>query len=421
MQANWRLGSLFGIPFYINSSWLAILLLVTISNAAEVQATGALPGNAAGWLGWPVGLCIALLLFASVLLHELGHSLTAKAQGIEVNSITLFLFGGVAAIERESDTPGRAFQVAIAGPLVSFALFAVFANATQLWPGASLWQLATSDLARINLVLGGFNLLPGLPLDGGQVLKAAVWRLTGDRLAGSRWAARAGLSLGAIGIAFGLAAAIAWGSLGTVWLSLISWFIFRNANNYRRVTHLQQVLLELSAADVMTREFRVVDATASARQLTDELFALGDRLVRVPCFAAADGRYRGLVRWQALQGIAAAETTPAELAIPLSEIPHVRETTRLADVVVQLEASRQSWLTVLNPAETVAGVLNWGDIVKAIAERGVWKVSEAQLQEIVAEGRYPASMRLGAIARITTQSHGGASDRPDRCDSDKQT
>ena len=118
MQAGWRIGSIFGIPLYIDSSWFLILLLVTLANGQDYLEWGQI-------LSWSAGLAVSLLLFGSVLLHELGHSLVAKSQGIQVNSITLFLFGGIASIDRESKTPGQAFQVAIAGPLVSLGLFFV--------------------------------------------------------------------------------------------------------------------------------------------------------------------------------------------------------------------------------------------------------------------------------------------------------
>jgi len=118
MQSGWRIGAILGIPLFIDSSWFIILFLVTVSYGLD-------PGWQQAWgiLAWGMGLALALLLFGSVLLHELGHSMAAKLQGIDVNSITLFLFGGIASIDKESKTPGDAFKVAIAGPLVSFLLF----------------------------------------------------------------------------------------------------------------------------------------------------------------------------------------------------------------------------------------------------------------------------------------------------------
>ncbi|MBD0336188.1 MAG: site-2 protease family protein, partial [Cyanobacteria bacterium Co-bin13] len=184
MQSGWRVGSLFGIPFFIDTSWLVILLLVTYSYGVDPVWQ-----NAWGTLAWGMGLILALLLFSSVLLHELGHSLAAKQQGIQVNSITLFLFGGIAAIEQESKTPGEAFQVAIAGPLVSFGLYLLLTALGTLPILPEPAQVVAINVAQINLVLTLFNLIPGLPLDGGQVLKALVWKITKSRTKGIRWAA----------------------------------------------------------------------------------------------------------------------------------------------------------------------------------------------------------------------------------------
>jgi len=140
MQTGWRVGSLLGIPLYIDPSWFFIVALVTFVNAGAIQQQEIY----ASWgplLPWLVGLAMALLLFGSVLLHELGHSIVARSQGIQVNSITLFLFGGVAAIAHESKTPGKAFQVAIAGPMVSFGLFGLMFLLIGVLPSQSPVQV----------------------------------------------------------------------------------------------------------------------------------------------------------------------------------------------------------------------------------------------------------------------------------------
>jgi Zn-dependent protease len=139
MQANWRIGSLFGIPFFLDPSWFFILAFLTLVNARNFTPSFGTT------LAWSAGFVMALLLFGSVVLHELGHSLVARSQGITVNSITLFVFGGIASIERESKSPGEAFQVAIAGPAVSLILFGLFYLISQVLPLA--------DMGRV--ILGG--------------------------------------------------------------------------------------------------------------------------------------------------------------------------------------------------------------------------------------------------------------------------
>jgi len=398
IQSNWRIGSLFGIPFFIDPSWFFILALVTLLKAGNFDP------SFQSVSAWSLGLVMALLLFASVLLHELGHSLVARSQGIKVNSITLFIFGGVAAIDRESQTPGDAFQVAIAGPGVSLCLFGLFYGLTQVLPTENLGYLVAADLARINLVLTLFNLIPGLPLDGGQVLKAAIWKLTGNRLQGVRWAAQAGKLIGSLAIAVSLGLTLLTGVWTVLWLALIGSFVYRNANAYDRLTILQEALLELQASDAMTRNFRVLDATMSLRSFADE-YILADIQTNKPYYAASEGRYRGLVKIQDLQTIERSRwemESLESLVHPLSDIATVEEKTPLIDVINTLETWQLKHLTVLSPAGAIAGVIDRGDIVRAVAGRLNLPISQEQIQQIKAEGSYPSWLKLSAIAKATT-------------------
>lgn len=398
IQSNWRIGSLFGIPFFIDPSWFFILALVTLLKAGNFDP------SFQSISAWSLGLVMALLLFASVLLHELGHSLVARSQGIKVNSITLFIFGGVAAIDRESQTPGDAFQVAIAGPGVSLCLFGLFYGLTQVLPTENLGYLVAADLARINLVLTLFNLIPGLPLDGGQVLKAAIWKLTGNRLQGVRWAAQAGKVIGSLAIAVSLGLTLLTGVWTILWLALIGTFVYRNANAYDRLSILQEALLELQASDAMTRNFRVLDATMSLRSFADE-YILADIQTNKPYYAASEGRYRGLVKIQDLQTIERSRweiESLESLVHPLSEIATVEEKTPLIDVIKTLDTCQLKHLTVLSPAGAIAGVIDRGDIVQAVAGRLNLPISQEQIQQIKAEGSYPSWLKLSAIAKATT-------------------
>jgi len=400
MQASWRIGSLFGIPLFLDPSWFFILAFVTIINAQNLDPTF---GSSWAWSG---GFVMALLLFGSVVLHELGHSLAARSQGIKVNSITLFLFGGVASIDRESKTPGEAFQVAIAGPAVSLTLFGLFYALSQALPPSSLGENIVSDLARINLVLALFNLIPGLPLDGGQVLKAAVWKLTGNRFQGVRWAARTGIAFGGLAIALGLGVGLLTGEfLGSMWIALIGWFVFRNASLYDRLTTLQEALLQLVASDAMTREFRVVDANQKLLAFADE-YIVADMQTPMPYYASANGRYRGLVAIEDLHFVERSrwETQTLESIVrPLSEIATVEEKTSLVEVINTLEARPLNRLTVLSPAGTVAGVIDRGDIVRAVATKLHLPITDAEIKRIKAEGSYPQALQLPAIAQATCQ------------------
>ncbi len=399
MQANRQIGSLFGIPLFLDPSWFLILAFVTIVNALDLYPKFGLV------LGWSGGLVMALLLFGSVILHELGHSLVARSQGIKVNSITLFIFGGVASIDRESKTPSEAFQVAIAGPAVSLTLFGLFYLVTQALPTPSLAQVLALDLARINLVLALFNLIPGLPLDGGQVLKAAVWKLTGNRFQGVRWAAKTGKVLGGLAIALGLVLVLLTGQWSAIWMTLIGGFVFRNATAYDQLTNLQEALLQVVASDAMSRDFRVVDANQTLRSFADE-YILTDTQTPRPYYAAANGRYRGLVAIEDLHFVERSrwETEILESIVrPLSEIPTVEEKTSLVEVINSLEARQLKRLTVISPAGAIAGVIDRGDIVRAVAKKLNLPIPDAEIKRIKAEGTYPPGLQLPAIAKATNE------------------
>jgi Zn-dependent protease len=394
MRGQWQIGSFFGIPFYLDTSWFIIVGLVSLANATEINQQ--ILGNNQIWLGGVLGLLLALLLFASVLLHELGHSLAARTQGITVNSITLFLFGGVAAIERESKTPLGAFWVAIAGPLVSFALFIIFWTMGNLGQQWLIVRYFGQNLGQINLFLGLFNLIPGLPLDGGQILKALVWKLSGDRLVGVRWAARSGQGIGLIGVALGLISLFVIGDAGGAWLALVGWFVWRNANAYERTSNLQSGLKMIRATEVMTREFRVVNANLTLREFAETYLLQGNQNL-VPYYAASDGRYRGLVRVNLLQDIERSEwdwLTLQDIAIPLTESPHVGENSNLVEIINQLERSGDRALTVLSPAAAVAGVIDRGDVVKEIVTQQGLPIPEAEIKRIKQEAVYPSYLPL---------------------------
>ncbi|MGB3136199.1 MAG: site-2 protease family protein [Nodosilinea sp.] len=402
MQSSWRIGAISGIPLFIDSSWFIILLLVTVSYGLE-------PSWHSAWgnLAWVMGFALALLLFASVLLHELGHSMAAKEQGIAVNSITLFLFGGIASIDEESKTPEDALKVAIAGPLVSFGLFLLLTAVSQVPSLPTPVSVITGSVAQINLVLTLFNMIPGLPLDGGQVLKALVWKFTNSRIKGIRWAARSGQLLGWLAITFGLLAALVYQAFSGFWIAAIGWFALRNAAAYNQVTNLQEAMLALTTADAMTRDFRVVDADISLRQFADT-YLLDEN--RAPAyFAASDGRYRGLVGVDDMRAIERSqwETLPLHhIAKPLLDIPSVREDAPLTEVVEQLEARQLSRLTVLTPADAVAGTVDRGDVVRAIADHLGLRISSAMIQRIKDDGQYPPGLQLPSIAKSVIEEAG---------------
>lgn len=398
MRSGWRIGSVFGIPLVIDTSWFVILVGFTWLYRESLLQQGCAPG-----VSLLTGFGMALALFGSVLLHELGHSLVARSQGIPVDSITLFLFGGIAAINRESKTPGQAVQVAIAGPAVSFVLALLLWGIDQTIDLVEPYQTALSHLMRLNFLLALFNMLPGLPLDGGQVLRAVIWKLTGSQVKGVRWAAAAGMVLGWLIIALGLTLLFQVPALrfGALWIAFVGWYVLSKARSYNQLINLQLVLLGIRASDAMTREFRVVDADLSLQKFTED-YLLREEGLPPAFFVASDGRYRGMVQPEELQAVERSLwsiQTLREFAHPLSEIPSLGETSPLTEAIDKLEDQQLRRITVLSPAGAVAGVIDRGDVVRAFATKLGVPIAEKFIQQIKETGLYPPGLPLQEIAK----------------------
>lgn len=421
MRGGIRIGTIFNIPLFIDPSWFLIVALMTVGYRADYQ-------KVSENLSWFFGLLTALLLFGSVLLHELGHSLTAKAQGIAVNSITLFLFGGVASIERESKDPWSAFSVAIAGPLVSIALgfilmllalglggqdiFFILNNpnsqkivdlAAEIGVGRALVGAMLGNLALINLILGIFNLIPGLPLDGGQVLKAAIWKITGNRFTGIRWAARSGQAIGYSVIALWIFEWISTGKLfnGFLWPMLLGWFVMNNASSYLQLSRLQEALLNLDVEAAMTRDFRIVDADMTLRQFADEYLLLHEKDSKAVYYAASGGRDRGLVKTDDIRYTERSlwnVETLHKIVEPLKSLVTVDLKAKIPVVIDLLEKEKIRHITVLSPAGSVAGIIDHGDVIRALGRKLNWRVPESFIQQIKADGKFPPDFRLAEIS-----------------------
>lgn len=368
MNSNIRLGRLFGIPFYINPSWFFILALVTWTYGGGLAAQ--FPALSFG-VPLLLGLVAALLLFASVLAHELGHSLVALRQGVGVHSITLFLFGGVASLEKESQTPADAFWVAIAGPLVSLALFVglTLCSSVVALPGPV--AAIISVLASVNLALALFNLIPGLPLDGGNILKALVWKITGNPYQGVAVASRAGQVIGALAIASGLLPLLLYGSFGNFWNLLLGGFLLQNAGQAAQFANVQQQFEGLTAADAISENSPVVAAHLSLREFADHQI-LNPHGWRKFLVVNEEGKLLGEATIDVLRQVAPdqwATTLVGELARPIDTTCLVESDQPLLDVARKLEEQRLSNLTVVRENDLLVGLLEKASILSILQRR----------------------------------------------------
>ncbi len=313
MHSSWRIARIMGIDISIDLSWFFILFLMIYSLGfvefpRELHPRTIFPRVDA--LSIVLGVGASLLLFASVLAHELSHSWMAIQRGIPVAKITLFIFGGVAQIADEPDRPATEFLIAIMGPLMSLALAAVF-GAAWLWLrildplqplGFSLlpFVLVTGILAQANGALALFNLAPGFPLDGGRVLRAILWGTTRDIRRATRWATRAGqvIALGLVGLG-ALQLFLEFDGSG-IWYALIGMFLWNAAGEGYRQTVVREALRQVSVSQVMTRQVETVPPDITISEFVSQ-FMLPRR---DQTFAVSDGQtYSGTISSTHLQKV----------------------------------------------------------------------------------------------------------------------
>ena len=335
MNENLSLGRIAGIHVGLNWSLLVVAALIAWS-----IATGILPSAAPGQTSaayWTAGVVSAFVYLASLLAHELAHSIVAMRRGVRVEGITLWLFGGVSRFSTESSSPGAQAWITFVGPLTSLLLGAVFLLASVAVGGGANPGLVPSALAWlgfINILLGVFNLLPAFPLDGGRILQSLIWLRTGDRLRATRIAARIGMGFAFLLIAYGLVTFFVSGSLiGGVWSVFLGWFLLSAARAEETGGLIRQALSGISVAEVMTPNPMQAPDDISVEEALHG-YVLTSRHSTFPTHDAG-GQLSGLLTMAALKKVAPdarATTLIKEITCPLDTV----STARPADPVTNL-------------------------------------------------------------------------------------
>jgi len=299
MRGSLRLGRIAGIEIGINYTWLFAFLLITWSLAA-----GFFPQSYAGWntaTYWVTGVVAALLLFVSVLVHEMAHSLVARARGLPVRSITLFIFGGVSNIGEEPEKPKVEFYMAAVGPLTSLVLAGIFWGLVQVVGDKGSPLAATLYyLALINAVLAGFNLIPGFPLDGGRMLRSVLWWTTGSLTRATNIAAITGriIAWGLIG--FGVYQLFQGNFLGGLWIAFIGWFLSSAAGAGRREVSMRESLRGIKVRDVMDPSLECASPQTSIGAVVQGIFVQRGRRAVPVC---QDDELVGMVTLTDIKGV----------------------------------------------------------------------------------------------------------------------
>ena len=374
LRNSFRLFSIGEIDVGIHVSWLIIFALVTWSLATGFFPEAAremMPGmRLGGTAAWVLGVAAAILLFGSVLLHELAHSFVARARGLGVHSITLFLFGGVSNLSGESKSPGTEFLIAIVGPLTSFAIAIVALGLTSL-AGESALGLLFGYVAFVNLLLGLFNLVPGFPLDGGRVLRSIAWRVTNSVRRATEIAAGAGQLFGFALILWGLSMLLlppAGDFFNGLWIGAIGWFVQSSAT-----ASLQQVIMETRLRDVRVGQvFRPDPAsvgpdTTVAELIESHLLPRNRRAMPV----CDDGRPVGIVTLGDIKEVAAearATTRVAEVMGGRDGVATVAPSDSLSRALELFGAHEYEQLPVVEDGRFL-GLLTRADVIRQLQLR----------------------------------------------------
>jgi Zn-dependent protease len=361
-MGDFRLGSVLGFEIRVDLSWFVIFFLIFWSLAAGVfpawyPELGSTNHTIMGGVG-------AILFFISLLAHELSHSLVARAKGIPVQGITLFIFGGMARTGAEAETPRDEFVIAGVGPLTSFAVAFLFWVIS--WMGLQAgWSLAITGVARylafINVVLAVFNLLPGFPLDGGRLFRALVWGLTGDLTKATRWAATGGRWLATVLMVLGILQTLGGAVLGGIWLLVIGWFLRTVASMSLRQHLVQHVLERSTAGDVMTPRPETVPATLTLEQLVGELF-LHRRYQSFP--VVLDGALVGVITLHEVKPVPREmwpHTRVLDVMTPIEEVVTVAPHHSMADVFAKM-AEQEALRVLVVRGDVLVGIISASDV-----------------------------------------------------------
>ncbi|HVO66662.1 MAG TPA: site-2 protease family protein [Syntrophales bacterium] len=353
-------GRILGIPIGLDYSWFLIFGLITWT-----MAVGYYPAEFKDWpvaQYWLVGAATAIMLFVSVLLHELGHSVVAMHYKVPVRSITLFIFGGVSQMGAEPPTAVAGFWIAVAGPVVSFALAVLFRLMEPFFAGIAPLLALFKYLVYINVALGLFNLIPGFPLDGGGVFRSIVWGVTHNMRRATLIAANVGRSIAYLFIFFGVWQMFAGNFIDGMWIAFIGWFLENAAKGQVQQLGLHDMLAGHKVSQAMNRQYAAIRSDISLQHLVDDhILASGLRSFVVKRGDAVVG----LLTLHHIKEIPRSDwptMTAAKAMIPVEKMKQVRPDTELWKALEEMDRDGVNQLPVMADGQ-IRGMLSREDVV----------------------------------------------------------
>jgi len=356
------IGRIFGISIDLDYSWFLVFGLMT-----WILATSYYPAEFKNWSVaeyWFMGAFTAVMLFVSVLLHELGHSIVAKRYGIPVPRITLFVFGGVSQIATEPTSAGAEFWIAAAGPAVSFVLALIFWELRPLLVSSGPLLAVVKYLALLNLVLGIFNLVPGFPLDGGRVFRSILWGITKDFRRATAIATVTGRIFGYLFIFYGVGQAISGNVFNGLWIAFIGWYLESAASSQSQTQIVKDLLGDHKVSEVMNQDFARISSDVTLQELVDKnVLTQGRR-----SFVVGNGQGpAGLVTLSTIKEVprsAWPTTSAGNVMIPIEKAISIDQSAQLWTALEKMGRDGVNQLPVLNSeGNGVVGMLSRDDVV----------------------------------------------------------
>ncbi|MGA2508815.1 MAG: site-2 protease family protein [Candidatus Acidiferrales bacterium] len=359
-----RLGRILGIPIYAHTSWFLIFLLITLS--LRTQFTSQHPS----WTPvqhWTLGIITSVLFFASVIFHEMSHSVVAMRYHLQVRSITLFVFGGLARIERDPPNARQEFNIAIAGPLSSLFLAGCFWLIWHFVHGSEMVSAAAHWLAVINFMLAAFNLVPGFPLDGGRVLRGIAWGITGNFMRATQIASDAGRFFAYLMIAIGAWQALNGNWAGGLWLAFIGWFLLEAARESFAQVAIRDTLSDVRAEDIMAKDIPTVARDISIEEYIHEVLKTGRRCHIV----TGAGTPVGLVTLQSARSVPK-ETWPSTsiqaVMVPMERVERASPDEPALHVLERMQAADINQMPIVS-GDHLVGIIGRDAILRVLQTR----------------------------------------------------
>ena len=406
-MGSWDVMKIRGIPLRIHPSWFLVFLYFTLS--ARDQFETLLDGQPSIWNGWVIGAFTSSLLFLSVLLHELAHSFVAIGEGLKVRDITLFFLGGMANLEKECPTSKGSLKIAISGPVVSLLLaFLMILLSNNLSESNFILSNLFKQVGSLNLLIGVFNLLPIMPLDGGVILKSLIWYFTGSKKAGIKVAISSARLISFIAVFIGIFSLLRGNLYIAICFSIIGLFVFSSSKSQSQIIQIQNILSELYVNQVCSRSFRVLEDDLPVKVLSKYNSLNKDNIFNEEwILLCREGRWVGYVNEKILKNISVQNWDKKflyEFLLPINELPSISEKESLWKAIIKIEKTKDGRLLVLSVSGLPLGTLDRVDIGKAVLKKIGLNLPNQLIKIARKENIYPLGLDLLNIAQSMVTS-----------------